>query len=64
MEVHVEAGAAGASVVEVTLNEKQIHSTTAATVSNAPRVVQLGNGTAKQAFTLSVDDVLVTEPVT
>ncbi len=60
-EVHVVAGAAGAGVVEVTLNGTPIFQTATGTVGTTGiATVQIGNDTAKQTFGLVADDLLVT----
>jgi hypothetical protein len=63
VQVHVRLTAAGQSLVEISLNGVDVHTSTTATVASAIRTVQLGNDTARQAFTLYADNVLISRPV-
>ena len=63
VEVSVSLAGAGSSEVVVRVDGVVVHSSTAATVASAIRTVQLGNETARQAFELYADDVLVARPL-
>ncbi|MDQ3668757.1 MAG: Ig-like domain-containing protein [Actinomycetota bacterium] len=59
-QLHVITAGTGASTIEVRLNGALVYQTTTASLGTAGVLnVQLGNETAKQAFTLVADDVTV-----
>jgi hypothetical protein len=61
LELHVTAGA-GSGTVELRLNGSPVYSSSTATLSGGLATVQLGNETAKQAFTLVADNISVVVP--
>lgn len=61
VELHVVASGTGTSTVEVRVNGVLSLQVTNATLTAGARSLQLGNDTAKQAFAIVADNVLVTQ---
>jgi len=60
VELRVIGAGTGAATVTVLLNGSVVYQSTSATLASAVAKVQIGNETARQAFTLVVDDVVAT----
>ncbi len=60
LQVRVIVNGSSNSTVQVTLDGTIVHSSTSASISGPVSQIQIGNDTRRQAFTLVVDDVVVT----
>jgi hypothetical protein len=60
MELHVVAAGTGTSTIEVRMDGVLVLQVTNASLAAGTRSIQLGNDTAKQAFALVADNILVT----
>ena len=59
LELHTEAAGSGLSTVRITLNGAVIYETSSASLATSGvRTIQIGNETARQAFTLIADAIL------
>ena len=61
VELRVAVDGAGAGAVQVLLNGTSVHDSNTASVTSAIKTIQIGNETAKQAFSLRADNIVVTD---